>query len=316
LKKLAFFLLVCLAIGRAASAAPEGIECEIQFYDKRIYYLDDPASPIQIQVTIINNSPRTFYLKIADSRVFNLDFSVATPSNLRLDHSGKYTTTKNSNQPVFFREIGLQTGEKYGLVVDLGDFIRLDSSGQYLVQALFYPELLTPKEADALRSNKLSLNVRPAVDRPEEKALIEAETGMLIQREARPPDEVVSYTLTARQKNQWEKFFLYIDLESLYRRNPQRGRQYERMPEVERRAALEEFRRKLKSEVMDQDILLIPHQFEILKTSYTPAESTVLVIEKFKYPDYTEVKQFTYHLEKRDRFWIITDYEVLNKGTE
>ncbi len=316
MKKLAI-LLACLGIGAASlAAAPPGIECTLQFYDKRIYYLDDPASPVRLQVMIVNDSPQTFHLKVADSRVFNLDFIVTTATNLRLDHSKKYTSAKTSNQPVFFRDFSLQPGEKYGLVADLADFIQIDAPGQYLVQACFYPELISPNEAEALKSAKLSLNIRPPVSRPEEKALIEAETGAVIQRQNLPPDEVVAFTLSARQKSQWEKFFLYLDMESLYRRNPQRDRQFDRLPEEQRRAALEEFRRKLQGATIDQDIQLIPHTFEILKTTYTPAEATVLVTEKFKYPDYTEIKRFTYHLARRDRFWIITDYEVFNQGTE
>jgi hypothetical protein len=40
------------------------------------------------------------------------------------------------------------------------------------------------------------------------------------------------------------------------------------------------------------------------------------VLEKFKYPDYTELKQYTYLLKRSDRYWIIYDYEIKNLGTQ
>ena len=67
---------------------------------------------------------------------------------------------------------------------------------------------------------------------------------------------------------------------------------------------------------MDEDILVIPQEFEILNTQYTPSQGTVTVIEKFAYPDYTEVKEYTYYLERRENIWLIVNYEVMNIGTE
>ena len=40
------------------------------------------------------------------------------------------------------------------------------------------------------------------------------------------------------------------------------------------------------------------------------------VLQRFAYPDYTELKSYTYHLKKNDRYWIIYDYEIRNQGTE
>ncbi len=317
MRKLAF-LLVCLVVTGEASlaATPQGVECALQFFEKRIYYLDDPDSPIRLQVTVVNNSPDSLHLQVADSRVFNLDFAVTTPTNLELEHSKKYTEVKGKNQPVFYRDMSLAPGEKFGMVVELADFIRIDAPGQYLVQALFYPQMGLSGEAEAWKSAKLGVNVRPALTRPEEKARLDVETGVLLQRDPLAPDEVVGYTLRARQKSQWEKFFLYLDLPSLYRYNEQRGRQYDRMSEEQRRAVIEEFKGRLKGTTVDQDIQLIPSTFDVLKTSYTRDQATVIVRETFKQRDYTEVKQFTYQLVRQDRVWLITAYEVVNQGTE
>jgi hypothetical protein len=122
--------------------------------------------------------------------------------------------------------------------------------------------------------------------------------------------------LNARHRSQWEKFFLYLDLESLYRSVPSRDERFRRMTEEQQRATLGQFRKNLAAETVDEDILVIPASFEILQTAYTPSEGTVTVLERFRYPDYTELKRYTYYLERRDTVWLVTDYEVVNLGTE
>ena len=79
---------------------------------------------------------------------------------------------------------------------------------------------------------------------------------------------------------------------------------------------IETFKEELRRTTIDQEISLIPTSFEIQKTTYSASEGTVMVREKFRYADYTEVKQYIYHLKKVDRFWIIGDYEIRNIGTE
>ena len=325
LKRLAVFLLFSLitvncfsntAESDPAGAGPAGIGFSIRFYEKRIYFLDDPNHPVQLETVITNNSPHTYRFKMTNYRVYILDFEVTTPTNIMLNHSRKFTIARNTNQPVLFREISLEPGEKYGIVVSLSDFINIDKPGLYVIRAVFFPELNLNDSGETLRSNNLILNIRPAIVSPEERAVIEEETGKLLARESLPPDEVIAYTLGARQKSQWEKFFLYLDLESLFLRQPDRARRYRQMSEEDRKRTLDLFKKDLKQEKVDNDILVIPSSFEIIQTSYTPFEATVLVLEKFDYRDYTEVKRYTYTLQRRDRLWLVTDYSLTNLGTE
>ena len=60
----------------------------------------------------------------------------------------------------------------------------------------------------------------------------------------------------------------------------------------------------------------MPHSFDILKTAYSPSEATVIVRERFKQRDYTELKEYTYRLIRQDRVWLVTGYTVVNRGTE
>jgi hypothetical protein len=315
LKRL-LLILSLVSIASTLPAAEVGVRLTIRLYDARIYYLGDAEHPVQIEAVVSNDSPSTFRFKMADNRVFNFDFQVTTAKNLFLDHSQEFTTAKLLNQPLRYREVSLEPGEKFGLVIDLPDYIDIREPGLYDVRALFYPELTLDPGAVSVRSNSLALNIRPALDSPEAKAGLEEETGRPLKREVIPPDEVVAYTLHARQKSQWEKFFLYLDLESLYLKKPERARSFTRMSEEERKAALNAFRSELRQEKVDQDILVIPSSFEIVQTRYTPFEAEVLVIEKFQYRDYTEVKRYTYTLLRSDSIWMITDYDIQNLGTE
>ena len=296
-----------------APAAPAAQQFAVRFYDQKVYFLGDP---IQVEAVITNTGTDTLRFKIADNRFFNLDFDVRTTTNVGLDHAKEFTIARNSDQPVFFREMSLEPGEKYGIVVDLASYAKFDSPGQYVVQASFFPELFRGPDSQPLKSNRLSLNVKPPVATAEEKAVVEAETGALLARQPLPPDEVVSWTISSRQKSQWERFFLYLDLESLLRKNPDRDRSFRNATEAVRRQMVNQFRQQLQARTIQQDISVIPSSYEIQKTSYDPAEATVQALEKFKYPDYTELKSYTYHLKKTDRYWIITDYEIRNLGTE
>jgi len=316
LKKAILILLLLLICSILLASNPQGIVLSLRFFEKTIYYLGDPVYPIQFEAIIINNSPQSYRFKIANNRVFNYNFNVITPTNISMGSAAEYTIAKSSNQPLYYREITLEPGEKYGIVIKLTDFIEFKQPGLYSVQCIFYPELFTAEKSPLLKSNKLSLNIRPPVATPEERVLIEQETGRMLEREKMAPDDVVEYTIRARQKSQWEKFFLYLDLESLYRRDPKRESSYQRYSEEDQRRTLSQFRKELQKEVVDRDILLVPSSFEILKTSYTPYKATVIVKAKFTFPDFTEVKQYSYFLTRKDRFWLITGYDIINLGTE
>jgi hypothetical protein len=307
-------VLVLFAVSCPFWAASQDTQAfSIRFFDQKVYFLGDD---IQVEAVITNTGTDTLRFKMADNRFFNMDFDVRTTRNVGLDHAKEFTIERNSDQPVFFRELSLEPGEKYGIVLDLTRFAAFSSPGQYVLQATFFPELFRGQDSFSMKSNRLSLNVKPPAANAEEKAIMQAENGALLARQSLPPDEVVGGTVSARQKSQWERFFLYLDLESIMRRNPEKDRIFRNSTEAQRRQMVDQFRQQLRQTTIQQDISVIPTSFEIKKTTYDASEGTVEVLEKFKYPDYTELKGYTYHLKKTDRYWIIYDYEIKNLGTE
>lgn len=299
-----------------ASLAPllADVEFSIRFFDKKIYY---PESDVQIKATIVNKTSGVYRFRLSENRAYSMNFDVRDLAGRPLQPDRKFTIDRNSNQPVFFREVVLAVGEEISFTVNLKDFVRIDSSGQYQVQALFYPGLFSPPGAGALESNILRLSVRPSVAGLDEvKEKIDFDTGELLVAQALPPDQVVSYLISARQQGQWERFFLYLDLESLYQRSPQGARVYKSLSEARRIEEIRRYKEALRDEKIDNEILTIPRDFEVLKTTYTPREGRVEVLQKFAYPSYIEVKLYTYYLRKTDGVWKIYSYEVQNRGTE
>jgi hypothetical protein len=320
------FLCCVLGVFAAAGAfAAENIEFTIRFFDKRVYYLTE--APILVQVTVANRGPGSYSFRLADDRAFSVDFDVRTVSNRPLEAAPPLVRKRTGYQQVFFREVIVESGESFSFVEDIRDYADFRNSGAYVIQARLFPGLyrspLTAQAADTgdtLESNRLALNLRPAsIPGPDGIPLeMDVETNAVLVRESLAPDEVVDYMLKARQRSQWEKFFLYLDLDALLIRDSVRGRQWRAESEEGRRRMTARYREELRNAVVDGDIATIPTEYTIERTTYGAEEGAVIVLEKFKAPsgNYTERKRFTYTLRRRDNIWIIVDYVVLNLGTE
>jgi hypothetical protein len=317
-------IMAALFLGFNAAAFAEA-SLSIRYFDKRIYYMQD--NPIFVQITLSNSGPAPYRFRLAEDRAFSVDFDVRTMTNLAVRPAEILVRRRSTSQQVFFREIAVESGESFSFVEDLRNFAALDQSGAYVVQARIYPDLLrtasVPAAAGAaetpLESNRLSLNIRPPAlpSLPEGLPVaLDVETNANLVREKLPPDQVVSYMLSARQKSQWEKFFLYLDLEAMIVRDAQRRRQWAAESEEGRRRMAARYRAELESAVIDGDIATIPMEFQIERTTYGASEGTVSALEKFKTGNYIERKRYTYYLRLRDDVWTVVDYTVLNLGTE
>ena len=322
------FLILLVFSPLAGAPLDTGISFSIRYFDKRIYYLEQ--DPILVQITLTNNSPLPFRFKLADDRVFSLDFDVRTNSNRAVESSDMLIRKRSQSQQVYFREISVETGESFSFVEDLKDYAALTQSGAYVVQARIYPELFQIVESSAgiapgrtitavpLESNRLTLSIRPRLMLGPDGIPLEldVETNAVLVREKLPPDEVVSYLLTARQKSQWEKFFLYLDLQAMLTRDAYRRRQWNAESEEGRQRMIARYRQDLQNAVIDGDISLIPIDFSIERTVYGTDTGTVTVLQFFRVGNYTERKRYTWYLNKQDDIWTIVDYSVVNLGTE
>ena len=289
----------------------------IRFYDRTMYYpgsKDD--NPIYVDVAITNKGTDTLRFKLADDRMFSLDFNAYTIKNTTLANTKDLIAKRSTNQTVYFREIAIEPGETYSFVENVKNYIQIEEPSIYYLELRFYPELYKSK-AVVLFSNRLSLDIRPAPSASSSSVLpVENKTTALLKPEAISPDKVIEQTIIARQKSLWDQYFLYMDIEQMMSRNSEINRKYKNASADERGRMLQAYKADLMQNKIDHDIVGVPEKFFIENTSYSQTEGEVSVLEWFKYPDFHEKKRYVYKVRQRDGIWQIYDYSVTNLGTE
>lgn len=328
--KRTYLFLFCL-IGSVMPLFSQGIEVNIRFWDKQVYYSNNSDQDIEILVTITNNSPETWRFKLADERCFSIDFAVRSMDNRLLEASEQLKNTRASHRPLYVRDIRLESMESFSFRENLRNYVPLEQSGSFMVSLAFYPELLQfdpssmpmgeerQDTAFKLDSNMISLPLqKKPIFKDSEKTAVTLldESGALLERIQMPPDQVVSYLLDARIKGEWEKFFLYIDLESMIQKDGRRRRAWLSESEEGRQNMLAQYRLDLMNSQVDGEISTIPIEYRILNTRYSPNEGEVRVYEKFRDGRYISNKEYVYTLKKRDNIWLIAGYSVFNLGVE
>ena len=304
-------------IASAATTNLSKVDLSIAFFDRTMYYPGDAEmNPVNVKISMTNNSAETVRFKIADDRMFSLDFKGLTIKNRELPQTENLRRKRATNQTVYFRDVTLEPGEEFSFIENVKDYLKIEEPSIYYIELKLYPELYQNTKV-SLSSNRLSLDVRPSPSAAASSILpVESKSAIVLQPEAISPDKVVEQTIIARQRSLWDQYFLYIDVEKMLIRNSVMNRKYRASSADERNRMLVNYMNDLKLSRIDRDIVAIPQRFEIEKTSYSQTEGTVSVLEWFQYPTYIEKKRYTYHLIQRDGIWMIDNYAVDNLGTE
>lgn len=289
----------------------------IRFYDRTIYYPGSKKdNPITVSVSITNNGTETLRFKLADDRIFSLDFNAYTIKNTLLPQSKNLIQKRSTYQTVYFRELAIEPGETYSFLENVKEYVQIDEPSVYYLEAVFYPELYRSRDTQ-IESNRLSLDIRPSPSASASAVLpVESKSASILQPEAISPDKVIEQTIIARQKSLWDQYFLYMDLEEMMTRNSEVNRTYKNASADERNRMLKAYKSDLMQNKIDHDIVALPESFLIENTSYSQTDGTVSVLEWFKYPDFSEKKRYLYKVRQRDGIWQIYDYSVTNLGTE
>jgi hypothetical protein len=326
MKRQTMAAVLVLLGARFAFGDGENVAVSIRFYDKQIYHL--ASEPILVQVTITNNGPLPYRFRLAEDRVFSLDFDVRTLQNRAVSQADALLRKRTGNRQVYFRDVAVEAGESFSFIEDLRHYAAIEDTGAYVIQAKVYPESYRTSldnssgggtgSAVVLSSNRLQLTVRPPAIPGSDgiPVALDVETKANLVREKLPPDEVVSWTIHARQKSQWEKFFLYINLEAMASREGSRQRQWRTESEEGRARMVARYRSDLMASTVDGDISMIPSDFTVERTAYNAEDAEVTVLELFQQNNFTERRRYTYYLRREGGFWSIVDYVVINLGTE
>lgn len=293
------------------------LSVSIKYYNRTMYYPgSQDSNPVLVHISIKNNSTETKRFKLADDRMFSIDFDVITIKNQTLPQSENLIKKRTTNRTVYFREIALDSGEEYSFTENLKDYIDITNPAVYYADLKFYPELYKSKYI-SLDSNRLTLEVRPSPSAAASSILpVTDNTAELLKPEDISPDKVVERTIIARQKSLWDQYFLYMDIEAMLQRDAVAKRKYNAVSADERARLLKNYKADLMQSRIDNDIVAVPESFEIEKTLYSRTEGTVTVTEWFKYPNFREKKSYVYKVRQREGIWQIYDYVVTNLGTE
>ena len=325
IRKLLSIISVLFVFGQMAAFAEDeravpdysNASVSIKYYNRTVYYPGNAdEAPVFVHITIKNNGAETLRFKLADDRSFSMDFNAYTVKNNRLDQTENIIEKRTTNQTVYFRELALEQGEEYSFVENVKSFLKIEEPSVYYLELFFYPELYKSKYI-TLKSNRLTLEVRPSPSAASSNFVaVKNETVELLKPMDISPDKVVEQTIIARQKSLWDQYFLYMDVESLVQRNPSLKKKYISGSAEERERMIQSFKGDLMQSRIENDIVAVPESFQIEKTTYSPTEGSVTVIEWFKYPNFSEKKRYTYKVWQREGIWKIYDYTVVNLGTE
>ena len=316
------FLLVIISIfilfaQSIVAQENQDVQVSIKLYNKTLYYPGESLdNPIYVHITVANKSDETLRFKLADDRMFSIDFSAFNAKNKKLPYTEEIIKKRTTDRIVYFREIALETGEEYSFVENLKDYVQITEPAIYYFELDFFPELYKSKN-NKIESNRLRIDVKPSPSATGvTKVPVSNETISVLKPESISPDKVVEQTIVARQKNLWDQFFLYMDIEKMLTRDQARKRKYTTLSDIERNRMIQDYKLDLMQSRIDNAIVAIPESFYIEKTVYTQTEGSVSVIQWFKYDTFKEKKRYTYSVQKRDEVWHIYDYTVENLGTE
>ena len=295
----------------------QDVQVSIKLYNKTLYYPGESLdNPIYVHITVANKGSETLRFKLADDRMFSIDFSAFNSKNKKLLYTEEIIKKRTTDRIVYFREIALETGEEYSFVENLKDYVQIDEPAIYYFELDFFPELYKSKY-NKIDSNRLRIDVKPSPSASGvAKIPVSNETISVLKPESISPDKVVEQTIVARQKNLWDQFFLYMDIEKMLTRDQARKRKYTTLSDIERNRMIQDYKLDLMQSRIDNAIVAIPESFYIEKTVYTQTEGSVSVIQWFKYDTFKEKKRYVYSVQKRDEIWHIYDYTVENLGTE
>lgn len=318
-QKLGLIIALSMLVSQAffAEGDLDGMSVGINFYDRTMYYPGEPDSnPAFVRVSIKNVGDSTLRFKLADDRMFSMDFNARTAKGLALKQTESLSRKRSTNQTVYFREIAIEAGEEYSFTENLKDYLQVDEPSVYYIDIDFYPELYKSRSISA-RSNRLTFEVRPSPAAAAASLIpVKAGSAEILRPEEISPDKVVERTIVARQKSLWDQYFLYMDTEAMLERSPAAKRGYRSASAAERERMMETYKADLMQSRIDGDIVAVPDKFTIEKTVYSQTEGTVLVTEWFDNRTFHEKKSYTYKLRQREGIWQIYDYSVVNMGTE
>ncbi|AHH10808.1 hypothetical protein bcCo53_000624 [Borrelia coriaceae] len=312
--KLLFVVSLMLIPCMLFSKDYKGLDFKIKCFNQSIYRVN---SNVSIEVSLSNLSDDLLTLEIGDVNTFGFDFDVTDTTNIKVKRSLEYVKDRAKNVAIPVRTLSLRPNEKFSVVMSLKQFVQFDKDGVYFVKGLFFPNISDPQKY--VESNVITLFLKPKMDDVAAEKFdfsnlaSNREIQSVLKREGLSPDKVVEYLFSALRLGEREKFFLYIDIESLILNDQNKSYLYKQELKSGSNSMLEEYKDYLWNN-NNSNITRIPSKFSIVETTYTDSIGKVVSDVYFEDGHFYIAKRYTFFLKKYDYYWIIYDYTVQNTG--
>ncbi|AHH03619.1 Putative exported protein [Borrelia nietonii YOR] len=291
----------------------KGLDFKIKFFNQSIYRVN---SNVFIEVSLSNLSDDLLTLEVGDINTFGFDFDVTDTTNIKVKRSLEYVKDRSKNVAIPVRTLSLRPNERFSVMMSLNQFVQFDKDGVYFVRGKFFPDISDPQKC--IESNVITLFLKPKMDDIAEKFNFSnlssnREVQSVLKRENLSPDKVIEYLFSALRLGEREKFFLYIDIESLILNDQNKSYLYKQELRTGSNSMLEEYKEYLWNN-SNSDIAKVPNKFSIVETTYTDSTGKVVSDVYFEDGHFYVAKRYTFFLKKYDYYWIIYDYTVQNTG--
>ncbi|QMU99383.1 hypothetical protein F0310_03100 [Borrelia sp. A-FGy1] len=315
-RKLFLFLFLAYVPFILFSRDYKGLDFKVKFFNQSIYRIN---SNISVEVSLANASNDLVTLEMGDINTFGFDFDVTDTTNIRVKRPIEYVKDRSKNVAIPVRTLTLRPNEKFSVVMSLNQFVQFDKDGVYFVKGVFFPDISDLQKR--IESNVITLFLKPKRDDMNEKAEkldfsnLSSDHNIqgVLKRVNLSPDKIVEYLFEALRLGEKEKFFLYIDIESLILNDKNKAYLYKQELKSGYSNMLEEYKEYLWSGT-GADISKIPSKFSIVETTYTDSTGKVTSDLYFDDGHFYITKRYTFFFKKYDYYWIIYDYAVQNTG--
>ena len=312
-----FIFILCLSSQEVSYELSPDLIMKIELGNPKIYKEGDN---IYLNVMLLNKSNNVQSTYIAEDKRHSFDFSIVTMKNQEIEYKKEYVTYFYRVQNIYMSKISLMEKEGYLYKILLNDYYDLNMTGQFYVTGYYYPNLKVNNNRDnAISSNQLVINIRDRNfdDRYFVNTVeIDDSNGSPVETLKKiPPDDVIDYMLTARMQRNWDRYFLYMNMDELIKTNNIFGRDFGKKNLEQQRELIKNYKEYLKKDNIN-DINFLPHKFDIVKTTYSQSEAKVEVKVQFKTLDYIEERYYTFSLHKKGEHWFVYSYEVMEMGVK
>ena len=286
------------------------VRYQVRLHDLTIY---NPQSTILIRHTISNDGGAPYRFRLADNRIFNIELEMRTEDGRPLASAATLLNRRNQNSPVLYREIVLDPGEEFSFIEPLKEYVEIAQPGSYIVRAQFYPILLSVTEErprlEGQEPLRIVIRPTPALQRSATSDALPSPAPL--RRQDIAPDQVVRFLLDARIAEEWERFFLYLNLTSLYRALPTRDRAYSRLSSQNQLLEIEKFRQQLQQRRTEEGLALRPLSYRIVQSNYGNDQAQVWADLTFPRSGRgSPIRRYQYFLRRDNGNWEIYNYSV------